>query len=116
MLRNKGPRGRFISSHRGDGLLSLKTFLGGRFIKALLIQAAILHEVDIFFEKIMLPLKNLRIFCDHFDSGTARNGEFLFFPKISNFGFSVTDPRKMSQVDIFFEKMMLPLKNLRIFW
>ena len=29
MLRNKGPRGRFISSHRGDGLLSLKTFFGG---------------------------------------------------------------------------------------
>ena len=68
---------------------------------------------SIFFsKKWCYPLKILDFFNDHFDSGTARNGEFWLFPKMSNFGFSVTGPRKMSQVDIFSKKWCYPLKIL----
>ena len=46
---------------------------------------------------MMLPSNVLEFSGDHFDSGTARIGEFRLFPKMSDFGFSVTDPReKMS--------------------
>ena len=32
------------------------------------------------------PLKVLEFSGDHFDSGTARNGEFRLFPEMSDFG------------------------------
>ena len=43
---------------------------------------------------MMLPSKVLEFSGDHFDSGTARNGEFRLFPEMFDLGFSVTDPRQ----------------------
>ena len=62
---------------------------------------------------MMLPSKVLEFSGDHFDSRTARNGEFRLFPKMSDLGFSVTDPRQKCRKSIlFFEKTMCPSKVL----
>ena len=59
------------------------------------------------------PLKNLEFSADHFDSGTGRNGEFRVFLKMSDVGFSVSDPRKKSCKSRCFSKNRCdPLKNL----
>ncbi len=44
--------------------------------------------VEFFSGKMMCLSKVLEFSGGHVDSGTARNGEFRFFPKMSDFGFS----------------------------
>ena len=65
---------------------------------------------------MMYPSEVLEFSGDHFDSGTVQIGEFRLFPKMSDFGFYVADPRKNVVSRLFFRKNDVPLRSLRIFW
>ena len=52
----------------------------------------------------MYPSEVLEFSGDHFDSGTVRIGEFRLFPKMSDLGFLVADPRKKCRKSTFFSK------------